>query len=220
MGTLFDSVVTESKIWRGAARVLIAPSGTSFPGVLESVIQPKTPATGSHAVPYALGNAWTDIGGTSEDGVAITRGFEGEDGVAVDQLKAPLFEGDPRSWTMRVGLSMLETSYDKMAIAWELPTASVIAAGTGPDYNVAQHKALFSAPDTLTERLLAIVQQKPQSSGELRAFVFRKAKLAPEDSELAVQSGEASGLPVTFNCHADTTIDNDADQFGVMFEED
>lgn len=109
MATLFDTVVDSDKVWRGAGRVLIAPSGTSFPGRLEEIIQPKTPQPNSHASAYALGTGWVDIGGTNDDGVAVTRGFEGEEGVVVDQLKAPLFAGDPKTWSMQASMTMLHT---------------------------------------------------------------------------------------------------------------
>ncbi len=220
MATLFDTVTDKTKVWRGASRVLIAATGTSFPGLLESVIQPKTPQPNSHKVGYAVTSPWTDIGGTTEDGVTLSREFEAQDGVVVDQLKYALFEGDPKTWKMTAGFTMLHTDYPSLAIAWELPSAATIAANTaGPDYAVAQHRAKFSAPDTLTDRLLAVVQQHPTSES-LRVFVFRSAKLAGEASELAVKGSEASGLAVSLNLFADTTVDNDQDPFGEMFEED
>jgi len=111
MATLFDSVVTQNNVWRGAGRVVYAASGTSFPGALDSIIQPATPAD-PHGVAYTLGGDWNDLGGTTEDGVTVTREFEGQDGVPVDQLKYQLFEGDPDIWRMRVGMSLLETDYE------------------------------------------------------------------------------------------------------------
>ncbi len=217
MGTLFDNVVDKSKVWRGAARLLYAPTGTSFPGCLESVIQPKTPAD-PHAVAYALTSPWVDFGGTTEDGITIAREFTGMDGVPVDQLMYNLFEGDPTNWTMRAGANLLHTDVATLAIAWELPATVAIGADTGPDYKVAQSKLLFSAPTELTDRLVAAVQQHPDEDN-LRVFVFRSAKLSPAAREMVLRKTAGTSLPIEFELEPDTTVDADQDPFGALYEE-
>jgi hypothetical protein len=218
MASLFDNVVDRTKVWRGAARIVYAPSGTSFPGKLESVIQPAVPAD-PDATAYALAAAWSDLGGTNKSGVTVTRSFEGKAGVEVDQLTYDLFEGDPEKWDMEVKTELVHTDTATLAVAWELPaSASIGADTTGPDYSVAQVKQDLSAPTSLTERLLAVIQQHP-TTNNLRVLVFRKAKIAPESMDTVISSGDGSTVPVTFNLDADTTIDSDEDPFGVVFEE-
>lgn len=218
MTTLFDNVVTSNDVWRGASRFLYAASGTSFPGKLESVIQPSSP-NDPDASAYALGSGWTDFGGTTKDGVTINREFEGADGVTVDQLKYQLFAGEPVSWKMMVSATLSQTSQTNLRIAWELPaTRSIAADASGPDYKVAQTYLKFSAPDSLTERLLAVVQQHSENSN-LRVAAFRKAVLTPESREMIIQSSEASNIPIQFECKADSSVDNDEDPFGGEFVE-
>lgn len=210
MADLFDSVVSKTKIWRGAGRIVYAASGTSFPGRIESIINPST---------FALNASWSDIGGTSEDGVTVTREFEGRDGVMVDQLPYPLFAGDPHNWKMSCGFELLETDIAKLQIAWELPASVALTSGSGPtDYGIAQTKVGLSAPNSLTQRLLAVIQEQPEDA-DLRVIAFRKAQLTPEATELVMASSDPSGLAITFDCQADSDIDDDSDPFGAVFEE-
>ena len=53
----------------------------------------------------------------------------------------------------------------------------------------------------------------------MRVFAFRKA-VPQVDSEMNVQSEEASGAPVTFKIRADTTLADHHGPFGYIFEED
>jgi len=219
MSDLFDSVVNSDRVWRGASRFLYAASGTSFPGKLESVIQPSSP-NDPDATAYALGTSWNDFGGTGTEGIEIVREFEGQAGIEVDQIPYDLFEGDPTKWSMRVSGTLKHTDPATLAIGWELPsTVSIAADDTGPDYKVAQTKVKFSAPTSLTERLLAVVQEHPDN-GNLRVFVFRKAKLTPAARALAISASDGSELPIEFDCKADTTIDSDEDPFGALYRED
>jgi len=218
MASLFDNVVDSAKVWRGAALVLWADETQSFPGKLESVIQPKTP-NDPHATQYAIGSGWNVMGGTTTDGVTITREFEGQEGVEVDQLTTPLFQGDPTGWTMQVSFSLLHTDPSSLKIGWELPAIETIAANTsGPDYKVAQKKAKFSAPSLLTEYRLAVVQQHP-STEKLRCAVFRRARLLPEAKEMSMSKADASAMPMTFSCQPDTAVAQSADIFGALYEE-
>jgi len=214
-----SSVVESDNVWKGPCRLLWAAAGTSFPGVLESVIQPKTVA-GGHLEAYAVSADWNDFGGTSEDGVTITREFEAEDGIPVDQLNYNLFEGDPTNWQMRMAATLLETDYQNLVMGWELPTARTLAVdASGPDYNVAQKRVDFSAPTKLTERLMAAVQQHPETDA-LRVFVFRKAVLGAEGMEMQLSGGTVTGLAQSWMCKADPDVDQLLGAFGKLFEED
>lgn len=204
MATLFDSVVTEGNIWKGAARLLYADDATSFPGEMESVINPET---------YALGEGWNDFGGTTEDGVTITREFEGFDGIGVDQLGYPVFEGDPAEWSMALAASLLETDPDNLAIVFELPAATDVSGSS-----VEQKKLVFNAPTTLTERMVAAVQQHSENDN-LRVFVFRKAQPTPESREMVLAKSEGTAVPITFDLQADTDVADADGPFGALYRE-
>jgi len=204
MATLFDSVVTSGNIWRGAGRFLYADSGTSFPGELESVINPST---------FVLGSGWNDFGGTTEAGITITRTFEGFEGVNVDQLTYRLFKGEPTDWEMSVAAEMLETDPDNLEIFFELPTS---ADHTGT--SVSQKHTAFSAPTTLTERMVAVVQEHSENDN-LRVFVFRQAKPTPESMEIMISKDEASAVPVEFELEADTDVADADGPFGMLYRE-
>ena len=205
MATLFDGIVTEGNVWRGAARFLYADSGTSFPGEMESVIHPNT---------YVLANGWNDFGGTSEDGLTLTREFEGSDGVPIDQRAYNLFEGDPTRWMMKVAATLMETDPDNLSIAWELPTATDVTGSVA----TSQKKLVLDAPITLVKRMVAAVQEHP-SGGNLRVVVFRIAALAPGAKEMIMTADTGSGVPIELNCKADPDVANDDGPFGVIFRE-
>lgn len=213
---MIDSIdVTRTKVYKGAARIVISDPDelSSFPGVLESVMNPATPADGGTA--YELASGWIDLGPTSEDGVTIRREAELDDGIPIDQRKTNLDEGEPESWTMECETTLMHTDLDNFQYGWEGGTKRTIAASGA---NVAQHSLDLDAPATFTERMLAVIQEDP-SSGGLRVFAFRQA-LPQVSSEASVQSGEATGLPVTFKLKADETVSEGSGQFGKIFEED
>jgi len=213
---MIDSIsVTRTKVYKGASRLVISDpdSLTSFPGVLESVMNPASPADGGTA--YALADGWTDLGPTTEDGVTIRREAELDDGIPVDQRNTNLDEGEPDKWTMELETSLLHTDLDNFNYAWEAGEKRTIAA-TGT--NVAQHALDLDAPASFTERMMAVLQEDP-SSGKLRGFVFRQA-IPQVSSETVVQKGEATNLPVTFKLKADETISEGSGQFGRIYEED
>jgi len=213
---MIDSIsVTRAEVYKGAARVVISDPDTltSFPGLLESVMNPAAPADGGTA--YALVAGWTDLGPTTEDGVTIRREAELDDGIPVDQRNTNLDEGEPDKWTMECEMTLLHTDLTNFQYAWEAGTnRAYVASGT----NVAQHALDLDAPASFTERMLAVIQEDP-SSGMLRCFTFRQA-IPQVSSETTIQKGEATGLPVTFKLKADETVSEGYGQFGKIFEED
>ena len=212
---LIDNVtVTRNKIYKGAGRLVVSDPDvlTSFPGVLESVINPASPKSGAA---YALADGWTDLGPTTEDGITLQRTISASDGIALDQRKSNLDEGEPEDTTMSLETELLHTDLDTLKIVWQGGNKRTIAdAGT----NVAQHSLDFDAPQTFTERMLAVIQEDPKS-GKLRVFAFRKA-IPDVDSELVIQSNEATGLPASFMLRTDTTVNEGSGQFGKVYEED
>lgn len=215
---LLSNIVAQNNVWRGAARVVYAASSQSFPGKLESIIAPSTPKD-PHATPYALADGWSDMGPTTTDGVTVTRGFEGEDGVEVDQSNVALFEGAPSSWDVTLAFTLAHTDPDSLAIAWELPTKRSYAKDeSGPDYKVAQTYSKLAAPTALTSRRIAFIQQHPTTS-LLRAFVFRDVTLAPGESELILNRANASFMPMNLVANPDTDVSEAEDIFGGIFEE-
>jgi hypothetical protein len=210
-----EITVTRNEIWKGAARLLISDPTlvTSFPGALESVMNPGTPADGGAA--YALASGWNDLGPTTEDGITLKRSAETSDGIALDQRRYNLDEGEPEGWEMNAESELLHSSQQNFVYAWE---AGGIRAIAGSGSNVAQHRLDFDAPSSFTERMFAAVQEDPKTE-RLRVFVFRK--VVPEvDGEVQLSSEEETALPVAFKLKADPSISEGQGQFGRMYQED
>jgi len=207
--SLIDNVtVTRNNIFKGACQVVVSTDAyTSFPGVIESVIDPST---------YALASGLTALGGTTEDGVVIRRSAELSDGIPVDQRRFNLDEGEPEGWEMEAELTLLETNLDRLRIAWEGETVQSIAAGAG---NVAQHVMPLAGPSTFTERMLFVIQED-YKTGRLRVGAFRKATPMVDGAELNMQSEEASAVPLKFKLRADESVASHHGPFGKIFEED
>lgn len=217
MAQMIDSItVTRTKVYKGAARLVISDPDqvTSFPGRLESVMQPSVPVSGTA---YELTTGWSDLGPTTEDGVTIRREAELGDGIALDQRNTNLDEGEPENWSMELETTLLHTDLATFQIAWEGGTLRNHDADAS---HVAQAALDLDAPANFTERMIAAIQEDPaSSSGKLRLFVFRKAIPQVDGSEVSLQSGEATGLPVTFKLKADETVSEGSGQFGRIYEE-
>lgn len=122
MATLFDSVVDEAKVYKGASRVVIAAAtadgGPSFPSKIEDVINVTT---------FVLASGWTDIGATTRDGAKLTRTVEMEEGVETDQLAVAILKGYPKKWEGQVAFTWLHTDVDSLQIAFEGVTPAAVA---------------------------------------------------------------------------------------------
>ena len=205
MASLFDNVVSEPKIFKGAARVVYADIMQPFPTKIEDVIDPTT---------YALAAGWHDLGATTRDGVRVIRGLEKDPGVEVDQVASNILLGAIRRWTGRVSMSLLHTDIDTLILCFETGAKTTTSAGAGV---VAQDIIQVGSPPTLTKRRLAVIQ-KHSVTDFLRMLVFRQASLAAEDIEVPFQSDEVSVLPVTFELEADLT-QPDAENLFAVFEQ-
>lgn len=212
---MIDSItVDRDQIYKGAGRLVVSDPDTltSFPGRLESIMNPATPVSGTA---YALASGWSDLGPTSEDGIVIRREAELSEGIAIDQRNTPLDEGEPDSWAMAMECTMMATSLANINKAWE---AGMLRNHDADSTHVAQSVLDLDAPASFTERMIAVIQEDTKS-GKLRAFAFRKAVPAVDGSEMNIQSGEATGLPVTFTLKADEDISQGSGQFGRIYEE-
>jgi len=213
---LTDAItITRSKVYKGACRFVYADPNiyTSFPGRLESVMQPASPADAA-ATAYELAHGLYDVESTSEEGVVLRRAADFSDGIAIDQRGFALDAGEPDDWNMEAEFTLLNTSLEMLQVMWELGTLTAQAADAT---HVAAHRLSINAPKSFTERMTFLIQEDPKS-GKLRCFAFRIAK--PQvDSELNIQKTEATGLPVTMKLSADPAITSD-DPYGCIFEED
>jgi hypothetical protein len=208
MTQMIDAItVTRAKVYKGASRLVVddgTGTFTSFPGALDSVMNPTT---------YVLQSGLTDLGPTTEDGVTIRREAELSEGIPLDQRQTNLDEGEPENWTMEAEATLMNTDLDTFQLAWEGGTKRTISAPT------AQHSLDLDAPSSFTERMAFFLQEDPKSS-KLRMFAFRKAIPQVDGSEVNLQSGEGTGLPVKWKLKADETVSEGSGQFGKIFEID
>lgn len=215
MPKMIDSItVTRTSVYKGAARLVVSDPDllTSFPGRLESVMEPSAPISGTA---YELATGWIDLGPTTEDGVVLRREAELSDGIPVDQRRTNLDEGEPDTWTMQAEATLIHTTLANIQKVWEGGTLRNHAQDAS---HVAQAGLDLDAPATFTERMAAFIQEDP-SSMKLRVFAFRQAIPQVDGSEMNLQSTEETGLPMTLKLKSDETVAAGSGQFGVIFEE-
>ena len=149
MATLFDSVVDEAKVYKGASRVVIGAAtgdgGPSFPSKIEDVINVTT---------FVLASGWTDIGATTRDGAKLTRTVEMEEGVETDQLAVAILKGYPKKWEGQVAFTWLHSDVESLKIAFEGVAPAAVAGSQG-----SQKEMKFGSPVALTERQVCIIQK-------------------------------------------------------------
>jgi len=205
MGLADNITVTRNNIWKGTCQVAVSTASfTSYPGELETVINPTT---------YALAAGLTALGATTDDGVVLRRSAELSDGISVDQRRFNLDEGEPEDWTMEAEMTLLETHLDNVKIAWEGGDIESISGSI-----VNQRRLPLAAPDSFTERMLFIIQEDPKT-GRLRMAALRQTTPMVDGAEMNMQSAEASGLPLKLKIQADETIAEHRGPFGNVFEE-
>src|SRR3972149_4341419 len=146
MANLFDSVVVENEVYKGAGRVVYAAKGTAFPAQISDVIDTST---------YTLTSAWKDLGGTTEDGIRIVRGFDKDEGVKADQLAVRILKGRVLNWRGQVGMALLQSQLEKLKVAHE---------GSAISTSGAERTIFFGSPTTLTEYLLGVIQKHSVSN--------------------------------------------------------
>jgi hypothetical protein len=196
---LFDNVVSENKIYRGAGRVVYAPVTQAFPTQISDVMDKTT---------YTLTAGWTDIGGTTDDGVKVGRGVKVFDGVTVDQLRTPVLLGEIDEWTGAVEMTLLHTDAVTLQTIWEGATLTVVGNEQVVD---------FGSPSQLTERRIAIIQRHSKT-GALRMFCIRRAKIDATDYEVMLQASDPSATPWNLLMLPDTDVAVDQNMFTVYEE--
>lgn len=187
MAELFDGITTESKVYKGAGRVIFAPVGWVFPEEIADVIDPDT---------FVLASAWEDFGATTPDGITVSRNFEKDAGVEVDQMSTNILRGNVKNWTGKVTMTLLHSSLEMMKIAFE---AADIDTGNG------ERTMDVGAPIAVSEQRLAVIQ-KHSKTGKLRIFAFRKASISAEEISLAFKADTATGIPLSFDVEPDLDI--------------
>lgn len=206
MGHADNITVTRNNIWKGTAQIAVSTASyTSFPGELESIINPTT---------YVLAAGLTPLGGTSEDGVALSRTAELSDGIVIDQLQSPLDEGEPESWSMEATFTLMESHLNNWAYAWEGGTPQAIAGSL-----VNQHMMPLGTPAAFSEKMFFAIQEDAKT-GRLRVIAMRQTKPKVDGSEINLQRGSASGIPVKLTVEANETVAEHHGPFGKVFEED
>ena len=192
MASLFDSVVSDSKVYKGAGRVLWgakhSEGGPAFPVKIESVINLDT---------FVLASGWNDLGATTRDGTKVTRSVEMEAGVETDQLAVTILTGTPKQWKGQVAATMLHTDVNSLRIAFESPAPEAIAGSEG-----SQKLLKVGAPTVLTERQLCVIQ-KHSNLNKYRMLAFRRLIMAADEVEVAIQSEEASKLALKWDMNPD-----------------
>lgn len=191
----------EQGFMQGAARILIAASDATWPSTVGDLLH-----TASGATQYDAASGWTDVGFT-KTGINITRN-NAEEEFTVDQIRASI-RRRPTNFEMSVGTQLAESTLETFAIAWEL--GAITTAG-------GERHIGLSAPTTFVERRLAALFQF--EDGVIRAYVFRRAVKASQESGFTLQStGEQVSLPVRWNMLADTAQPV-ASQFGEIMEQE
>lgn len=202
--SLVDNIsITRAETYKGTGYILYG-NLDSFPGALESIIHPTT---------YVLAAGLTTLCPTTEDGVTIKRTAEVSDGIPIDQKRINLDEGEPTAWNMEGSCTLLNSDVDVVKIVWQTPEPDAVSGSV-----VEQKRLALGAPETFTERELYIVQED-YYTGRMRAFAFRKT-VSQTDSEINIQSEEASGLAAAWKFRADETLTEHHGPFGFIFEED
>lgn len=180
-------------IFGGVGRLVYAPTTQSYPTVITDVL--SDPANGT------LASGWTDFGAT-DGGVTITPAYEKEEW-EVDQVLSPIDTFITR-WTVTLETTLVEASLENLQVAWE---GSSITEDTieSPD----ERTIKFGAPESMTKRMLAYIQDKRQTSGgdgRIRVYVFRRAQYNGSGSSHEFAKGQPTKVPITFDCLPDTDI--------------
>jgi len=192
-------VVDQTKLVKGAARIMYAPSAETDPVKIGDVIDTST---------YAAQGTWKDLGATRE-GIQITVNNT-ESGFDVDQV-AGLIGTSPENWECSVSTNLAEVTLEHLVIAWE---GASITSGTGPSERITG----FAGATSYTERRLAVMFQKPDD--KIVGYLFHRAVRAPQEGTLNFQKGgDAQVIPVRFNILADATQSDPLTAFFLVAEQ-
>jgi hypothetical protein len=179
--------IDQTKLVKGAARLMFAPDTEAKPASISDVIDTTT---------YDAAGTWQDLGATRE-GIQITVNNT-ETGFDVDQV-AGLIGTSPENWECSVATNLAEVTLEHMVIAWEGADVT-IDTGVTPS----EKETGFAGATSYTERRLAVLFQKPD--GNLVGYFFHRAVRSPQEGTLNFQKGgDAQVIPVRWNILADAT---------------
>lgn len=198
-------VVDQTKLVKGAGRIMYASSGQAKPTSISSVINTTT---------YAAQSGWSDLGATRE-GIQITVNNT-ESGFDVDQVNGLLLT-TPDNWECSVTTNLAEVTLENMVIAWE---GASVTTDTG--VTPSEKETGFAGATSYTERRLAVLFKKPASSlpQALVGYFFHRAVRAPQEGTLNFQKGgDAMVIPVRFNILADATESDPLKAFFIVREQ-
>lgn len=197
-------VVDQTKLVKGAGRLMYASSAQPKPTKISDVINTST---------YAAQSGWNDLGATRE-GIQITVNNT-ESGFDVDQV-AGLLLTTPENWECSVTTNLAEVTLENMVIAWE---GAAVTVDNVP--SPSEKETGFAGATSYTERRLAVMFQKPASAGSaLVGYFFWRAVRAPQEGTLNFQKGgDAQVIPVRFNILADATQADPLTAFFIVREQ-
>lgn len=191
---------------RGAARLLVAPEGFTFPSTIGDVID-IDPTGGTT---YDPASGWSDLGAT-KTGITISINHA-EETFDVDQVIGDI-ESAPVNWECNVSTSLAEMTLEHLNLAWE---GSDITTNTTPTPD--ERQMGYGQPDEYTRRRLAVAFKN--RNDKIRLFIFRRVQLMPVESSVAFnKTGEQISIPVQFKGLADTSIDDVKKRFFMVYEQ-
>ncbi len=190
-------VVDQTKLVKGAARIMYAPSTEPDPASIGDVIDTTT---------YAAQGTWEDLGAT-RTGIQITVNNT-ESSFEVDQV-AGVIGTSPETWECTVATQLAEVTLENLVIAWE--GAAITTDGS-------ERETGFAGATSYTERRLAVLFQKPDL--KITGYLFHRAVRSPVAGVLDFQKGgDARTIPVTFNILADATQTDPLKAFFIVREQ-
>jgi hypothetical protein len=196
----------QTKLVRGAARIMIAPSSADKPLKISDVIVLTAGAT-----QYDPVAPWTDLGYTRE-GIQITVNNE-EQAFDVDQVQGEIGAA-PIGWTCNVVTNLAEVTLPHLIIAWE-GAALTVDTTTTPN----EQETGFAGASYYTERRGAVMFQGPSpdqgvTPGLITGYFFHRLIRAPQEGQLNFQkSGDAQVIAMNLKALADSTESDPLKQF-------
>lgn len=198
-------VVDQTKLIKGAARIMYAAAAQTKPAKIGDVIDTTT---------FAAQSGWSDLGAT-RTGIQITVNNT-ESSLEVDQVRG-LIGTSPDNWECTVVTQLAQVTLENMVIAWE---GAAVTTDNTP--SPSEKQTGFAGATSYTERRLAVLFQKasPAPVGKIVAWLFWRAVRAPVAGVLDFQkSGDAMTIPVTFNILADATQTDPLTAFFIVREQ-
>jgi len=188
-------VVDQTKLVRGAGRILIAPSSQAKPTQLSDVIDLAT---------YAAKTGWTDAGATTQ-GITININNT-ESSFDVDQVNGAIGTA-PDIWSCNVTTQLAEVTVDNLIIAWDGAAKTVDSTPTIPETETG-----FAGATAYTERRMAIMFK--DFANNIWGFFFHRAVRSPVQSSFQFQkTGNEMTIPIDLNILADATESDPVKQF-------